>query len=168
MEEFWKQIDGYPNYSVSNLGMVKSVATGTPIILKQQPTKRRGVLLVRLGRGKTASVHRLVACAFVLNPENKPQVNHLDGNPKNNNSTNLEWATASENVHHAFETGLIKIESFSGERSAFGKLTKKQADDIRKRYASGLFSGISLAKEYGIHKTNIYRIIRGLSYKNFS
>ena len=59
------------------------------------------------GKQRTFYVHRLVAEAFLPNPEDLPQVNHIDGNPSNNNSKNLEWCTASHNIQHAYNTGLI-------------------------------------------------------------
>ena len=60
------------------------------------------------GRQKHIAVHRLLGKAFIPNPENKPQINHIDGNPRNNSLDNLEWVTAQENVSHAYETGLIR------------------------------------------------------------
>ncbi len=59
------------------------------------------------GKQKHLYVHRLVAKAFLPNPNNKPQVNHIDGNPKNNNASNLEWVTGSENMIHAYRTCLL-------------------------------------------------------------
>jgi hypothetical protein len=111
MEEIWKDIPGFENlYQVSSLGRVKSLPKHTnnqfsnkEIILK--PVKSNNYLNVNL-KGKIIGIHRLVAITFIPNEENKPQINHKDGNKQNNIISNLEWCTASENILHAYKTGL--------------------------------------------------------------
>ncbi|UGO47908.1 HNH endonuclease [Bacillus phage vB_BanS_Skywalker] len=103
-----KQIKGYEGkYSVSKDGNVYSEKSKK--FLKQQ-INHRGYSCVNLydkyGKMKTHTVHRLVALAFISNPENKPEINHRDGNKQNNDSDNLEWSTRSENMIHAHENGL--------------------------------------------------------------
>uniref|UniRef100_A0A6C0IR59 HNH nuclease domain-containing protein n=1 Tax=viral metagenome TaxID=1070528 RepID=A0A6C0IR59_9ZZZZ len=97
--EVWRNVSGWENYSVSNLGKVKNNKTGR--LLKQYI--RGGYSFVGLCQNhnsKTIPVHRLVSLAFIDNPENKKQVNHLDKNRSNNNISNLEWTTAFENCSH--------------------------------------------------------------------
>lgn len=124
MEEIWKDIQGYEGlYQVSNMGRVKSlerfryaktigekdwVAPVNERILK--PGICRGYCQVVLNKNGTKSrfqVHRLVATAFIPNPENKSQVNHINGNKVDNRLENLEWVTPSENQIHAIKTGLV-------------------------------------------------------------
>lgn len=127
MEEIWKDIKGYEgSYQASNLGNIKSLERmvqgkiGMRIcnerILKILIGKR-GYYTVNLGNGTgrcaIKTVHRLVAIAFIPNPENRPCVNHIDGNKLNNNINNIEWCTYSENNIHAFNTGL-KIPTWEG------------------------------------------------------
>lgn len=95
------------NYSVSKSGKVRNDETQTLLSLSLQ----QGYCHVTLAidkKGRRFRVHRLVATAFIPNPDNKPYVNHIDGNRSNNNVENLEWCTPSENTQHAIRTGLRK------------------------------------------------------------
>ena len=98
-KEYWKPVVGYEGlYEVSNWGRVKSLKFGKERILKQ--SIRHGYYIVSLwknGKGKTYSVHRLVAEAFIDNPDNLPCVNHKDENKQNNVVSNLEWCTHEYN-----------------------------------------------------------------------
>lgn len=106
MNENWKPINDY--YQISDSGNVHSLRRN--IILKPSYHKN-GYLSVSLSSNKIVKrfyIHRLVAIAFIPNPENKPEVNHKDGNKHNNVYTNLEWATYNENAKHAYKTNLMK------------------------------------------------------------
>lgn len=113
MEEIWKDIAGYEGkYMVSNLGRVKSVermkwnGSGyykTPERILKARQNQDSYLYVRLckdGKVKACTIHRLVAQAFLDNPDNLPQVNHIDENKENNHADNLEWVTCRENMNH--------------------------------------------------------------------
>lgn len=126
MEEIWKSIEGWESlYEVSNYGRVKSLSRislrGNPKVehkLKERVLKvfynfhRRALVgLHRDGEGQTTlQVSRLVANAFMDNPNNFTDINHIDGNPANNRTDNLEWCTRSDNMKHAWSNGLITSE----------------------------------------------------------
>lgn len=107
MKEEWKDILGYEGkYEVSNLGNVRNAKTNS--ILCKSIDRYCGVKLSKNNIKKFKSIHRLVAESFIPNPNNLPQVNHIDGNKLNNCVNNLEWCTRSENMKHAYKFGLEK------------------------------------------------------------
>lgn len=100
-KEIFREIDGFPDYEISNLGRVCSFKGKYPKILK--PWKNQGYLTVGIctgGKQVKKTVHRLVAEAFVPNLKNKPEVNHIDEDKMNNVADNLEWVTPVENCNH--------------------------------------------------------------------
>lgn len=99
--EIWKDIDGYEGlYRVSSHGDVISVRSGNLMTPAVDKYGYFNVCLTKDGRSVSRKVHRLVAQAFIENPLNKEQVNHIDENKANNSVSNLEWATARENTNH--------------------------------------------------------------------
>ena len=119
-EELWKDIKGYEGlYQVSSFGRIKSLLGWNghkyvyrekilnPYMQNSKGTYYRSVVkLKKNGKAKDYKVHRLVAQAFIPNPNNLPQINHIDGNPLNNNVNNLEWCTQKYNVNHAIDNEL--------------------------------------------------------------
>jgi hypothetical protein len=106
--ERWLPVAAYPLYEVSTLGRVRNAHTKH--VLKPAPNSK-GYLCVLLYQGSKRSrrsflVHRLVAQAFLPNPSNLPQVNHLSGQKRDNRVLNIEWCTQSQNMRHAWATGL--------------------------------------------------------------
>lgn len=138
MKEIWKDIKGYEGlYQVSNLGNVKSlkrwIRQYNDYIEKEKILKpcvnSVGYYIVVLYKNKKKKnfyLHKLIAEAFIPNPNNYPQINHIDGNKRNNDINNLEWCTQSYNMIHAFKIGLEKPNKpMLGKKGALNPLSKK-------------------------------------------
>lgn len=158
-EEIWKDIKEYEGrYQVSNLGRVKSLnynRQGVSKVLKNT-VSRTGYLDVGLCKDKvrkTYRVHRLVAEAFIPNPGNKPQVNHLDEDKTNNRVDNLEWCTARENSNHGTRTKRMSITNSKPIICTNGNIKEKYASQkefcLKYRFSSGQVSEVISGK----HKT---------------
>lgn len=152
IEEIWKDIEGYEGiYQVSNLGRVKRVTTGR--ILKSY--KDRGgylrVDLCKSGKRKNHKIHRLVAQAFIPNPDNKLQVNHIDENKTNNSVDNLEWVTAKENCNHGTHN----------ERSSRTRSIPMIAINIKTGESTNFNSGKECARQLGLDHSNITDVLKG-------
>ena len=120
MEEIWKNIIGYEDYQISNLGNVKSLKRNKERIMHQSNNKGyKGICLYK-SKYVYFQTHRLVALHFLTNNENKPLVNHKNGIKSDNRLDNLEWCTLSENVIHAYSNGLTKI-LYGKENKMYGR-----------------------------------------------
>lgn len=162
MKEIWKSIIDYPNYEISNFGRVKRTPSYfrslSGILIPQLSNNGRfRVPLCKNGKYKKFLIHRLVAIAFIPNINKLPEVNHIDGNPKNNIVSNLEWCTRSENMLHAFSTGLHHMTK--GEECSWSKLNNEKVLEIRKTYAHGGISMKKLGKLFGITAEVVHGII---------
>lgn len=177
-EEIWKAIEGFEGlYEVSNLGRVRSLDRTYPnnyrphkgIIKKFALCGGRGhnkyptVGLQRVNpKFKTgALVHRLVAKAFIPNPDNKPEVNHIDGNKLNNHVDNLEWCTRKENVQHSSDNGLLRCDGVHFN----AKLNVANVVQIKKELANGTRK-CAIAKKYNVEVGTVYAISYNKSWRH--
>ena len=175
----WKSIEGYEGfYEISDTGEVRSLdrilkrKDNKPYTAKGQTMKiknfKSGYEYVTLasttinkGKNKKFLIHRLVAMAFIPNPENKPFVNHIDGIKNNNRVENLEWVTRVENAQHAVKNGLYN--HVVGEASGTAKLTEKQVLEILDNY-DGSETLQVIANRYTVCVERISRILTGDSW----
>lgn len=154
----FREINGVSGYSISFEGVVLN--DKRQLELKTFKTKG-GYTRVSI-KSKKYLVHRLVAIAFLDNPENKSEVNHKDGNKDNNHYSNLEWVTASENIQHGHRIGL---NNQKGSKNNSSKLTEFQVIEIRKRYAGG-DNLTSIAKTFNTKVSNIFYIVNRKTWKH--
>ena len=186
--EKWKDIKGHEGfYQISDKGRLRSL--GREVVDKNGIINRyKGKILkthankfgylhcslYKSSKVTCARIHKLVAEAFVDNTDNKPHINHKDGNKQNNTPENLEWCTASENIQHAYDNGLNynserqkKLTSLAnrGEKCHQSKLKEFDVQVIRDAYATGAFTQSYLSKEFGVGCDQISRIV---NYKRWA
>lgn len=116
MDEIWREVSNNPNYRVSNSGRIMRVDTQHEKVPRRDTNGYYTTDLYHNGRAQKVRVHRVVAQEFIPNPDNKSDINHKDGNKNNNSVDNLEWVTKSENMLHAYRTGLVKPHATYGMR----------------------------------------------------
>lgn len=158
----WKDIKGFEGlYKVSDTGLVLSLGKGlstNPMhnkekIMKTQ-IKKSGYEYIKLSKDGIYSyhrVHRLVADNFIENKENKPQVNHIDGDKLNNNVSNLEWNTSKENIQHSFRTGLQVNKKGSENSCSKGVIQLTTNDEVVRIWGSLR----EITNETGFNRTGI-------------
>lgn len=158
----WKPVHGREGqYEVSSTGEIRKCLGK----LLGQWKSDQGYMLVRLSKPrKTARVHRLVAEAFIENPNNLPFVNHIDCKRDNNDFENLEWCTQRENLAHSRSLGRMQRDYWKGKRSPNATLDAVTVNEIRKAYSLGGVSWQALSKRFGVSKRTIGRIVNGESY----
>lgn len=171
--EFWLPITGFIGHEVSSNGRVRSIDHETNCRgkiyrvkgkIRKSCKNHRGYSLVQLvSKGKAYPVHRLVASAFVPNPNQLPEVNHKDGDKENNRVDNLEWCTRGENARHAVATGLMNPPK--GTDHWRSKLDETQVKTIRKCLNDGM-TAYKLARYFKVVDAVIFNIRHGITYKN--
>ena len=126
--EIFLPIDGYENYFISNFGNVKNSKTNKIMKPFNHGKGRKQIDLFKNGKSKKFLIHRLVALAFLENPDNKPFIDHIDNNPANNNVKNLRWATNQENLAN---TNKYKNNTSGYKGVSFHKQHNKYGAQIR-------------------------------------
>lgn len=137
----WKPVVGLEDrFIVSVNGEIRSLPSRTGAgKVRRHWENREGYCYVPYkdsdGKTKKIAIHRAIAEAFIINPDNKPHVNHIDGNPTNNMLINLEWVTPGENVEHSRTSGKADRYQNRGEKHGMHKLTKLEVIYIREHTA---------------------------------
>lgn len=166
--EEWRQVAGYDFlYEVSNYGRIRGYVNRDSSIqgkkignIKRPTLNKAGYLTIMLWKGnfpRCVKVHRLVAEAFIPNPENKRTVNHKNGIKTDNSLPNLEWATHKENHKHAVENGLYP-ESKTGEDYHSSKLTNQDVIEIRILNENG-FRHETIGRVFNIHINTVSLVV---------
>jgi len=183
--EIWKDIPGMCGYQASSLGRVKSIPR---IIIRSDKKKQtfKGRLLkfenkingagyygVSIGHRNSQMVHRLVALAFIPNPDNKKQVNHKNFNKLDNRVSNLEWMNPSENIQHMMKAGRLDdhrkwmSKTVRGTGNIKCKLTEKQVASIKDLYKRGMYQK-DIAVIFKVTQATISGITRGSTWKHLA
>lgn len=158
--EIWKKLPMYIGIEVSSVGRIRKAANKRrkERILTAFPKDRDGYCRCSVqkldGTWTSQPVHRLVATAFIPNPENKPSVNHKDGNRQNNRVENLEWVTPKENVYHSFIAGKRKFVKDVQKKTVLTDFQVNEIDKLRTLYTVN-----QIAKLFNIEYQTLKNII---------
>lgn len=161
-----KIIDGTEEYMVDSKGHVMNTTTGKYTKAWDNGRGYQKVSFLKKGKRVRQYVHRLVAEAFIPNPENKPFINHIDNNPKNNNSSNLEWCTQAENMNWAARQGRLNVprDILKGTGNPNSKLTNIEVETIKRYLVSKLLTGVELSMLFDVSPITISDIKRGRTW----
>lgn len=163
-----KEIPGFPRYFAGTDGKIYS-NTRNNMRPMSPYMDRYGYLALKPrinGKMKTQGVHRLLALAFIPNPENKPQVNHKNGIKTDNRIENLEWATESENVKHAFDHGLVSARR--GEDSNFSSITEEIAHEVCKLLEDRKLKDWEIMERLGVTRSVVSHMKGGSRWTHVS
>jgi len=155
-------ISSEPNYEISKEGIIRVINTKK---IKSQYVSSTGYYIISIShnnKSKPHRVHRLLAETFLKNPQNKPEINHKDGNKLNNNISNLEYCTHAENMKHAFKNGLVNN---TGIKNGRAKLNNNKVRKIRAMLKDGI-SQQKIANEFQISRGAILKINLGKTWKH--
>jgi len=157
------------DYYITETGEVWSRKWNKLKQLKSRKDNSHGYLMVWLqidGKNTGKLIHRLVGEIFLPNPENKPQINHIDGNKLNNHISNLEWCTSSHNNKHAYQIGLKKPTDAKGQKNGNSKVTEQQIVQIRQLYTTKNNTNKEMGEKFGVSPYHISRIINKKLWKH--
>lgn len=158
MEEIWKPVTGYSKYEVSNCGNIRRIGSQVNMSLYDKGGYLKTQLINDQGIQKKPSIHRLVAIAFISNPENKPDIHHIDHNKRNNHVSNLMWVTPQENNSYNLYN-FARVVSHAPKSVA--------SLDYFEVYGA-LFRNIqSAAKATGLSSTSIRKLCLSGTHKHF-
>lgn len=177
MEEIWKDVVDFGGYyEVSSLGRIRSVSrivtVGNrswvmPSKIRKASKNKYGYLIINFrvgGENTTCILHRVVAKAFIPNPNHLPEVNHKNGIKSDNNILNLEWVTSKDNVKHAWVNKLIK-KPRHGPYNSKAKMSYEKITELKTLYDSGNYTLTELAKRINVSRTTLGDAFKGRTWK---
>ena len=155
--QIWKDIEGYKgHYQISNYGNVRSLKKDAFLMKGGYLKGYKIISLWKNGTGKMFRVHRLVAAAFIPNPENKPCIDHIDGNRANNHADNLRWVTAKENSNNYNAPNTYK-----GKKINKGGKAVLQYD-LEGNFIKEWVTTMEIQRQLNYHRSNISNCCNGL------
>lgn len=161
----WKDVPALSGrYEASETGEIRNKTTKH---IRKQRMNKYGYCQINIsrndgtGKSNTMLVHKLIAETFIPNPDQLPEVNHIDGDKSNNHVSNLEWCTKSDNQKHAHKLGLSHV--YHGEDHPCAKLTNEEVKQVKQMYMEGV-SQQKIADFFHVSNTTVRRVLNGERY----